>query len=121
LRGVRWTMALLASIVVAASCVPGGGQRVEDSPFDEARWSQQVLLTVQNNEFMDATIHARWNGLRERVGMVTGKTSQTFRMEWRGEYIRLEIGFIGSREGYTSELVGVSPGDHLDFVIMPVG
>jgi hypothetical protein len=111
--------AALVGLVALVGCVSGGGEAVQEDPFTDARSAQDVLLTVQNNEFLDANIYALWNGMRQRVGTVTGKTSHTFRMEWRSEFLRLEVEFVGSNDGYTSELIGVSRGDHLDFVIMP--
>jgi hypothetical protein len=87
-------------------------------PFDAAGGnSEDVLLTVQNNDFRDASIYAVWNGVRRRVGSVTGMTSETFRMDWRSEEIQLAIDFVGGG-GYMSERVPVTQGDHLDFVIM---
>jgi hypothetical protein len=92
---------------------PGNGD-----PFgDVGGVSEDVLLTVENNDFRDASIYAIWNGMRRRVGSVTGKTSQTFRMEWRSEEIQLAIDFLGGGD-YVSERVPVTQGDHLNFVIM---
>ncbi|HUF76635.1 MAG TPA: hypothetical protein VMM35_10170 [Longimicrobiales bacterium] len=109
---------MFAVLSGAAGCTLGGGQVDEVGPYERARTEQDVLLTVQNHDFLDATIYAYWNGAKSRVGTVGGKRSETFRMEWRGEYVRLGVEFIGSREGYVSELAGVTQGDHLDFVIM---
>ncbi len=106
-------------LVAVAGCVHGGGEVAQEDPFAGARGAQDVLLTVQNNDFLDANVYALWNGMRQRVGTVTGKTSRTLRMEWRSEFLRLEVEFVGSNDGYTSELIGVSRGDHLDFVITP--
>jgi hypothetical protein len=108
----------MAALVGAGACVHGGGQVDELGPYERARGGEEVLLTVQNHDFLDATIYAYWNGAKSRVGTVSGKRTQTFRMEWRGEYMRLGVEFLGSREGYVSELTGVTQGDHLDFVIM---
>jgi hypothetical protein len=80
---------------------------------------EDVLITIQNNDFRDATLYAYWNGVKDRVGMVIGKTSETFRMEWRSEVVHFEVNFIG-RGGFRTEPIDVWEGDHLDFVI-PVG
>ena len=90
----------------------------EGSPFDGSRGASDVLLTVENNDFQDATIHLYWNGLRTRAGMVTGKTTETFRLPWRSEWAYIEVDFIGARQDYQSERVDIYPGDHLNFVIM---
>ena len=79
---------------------------------------EEVLLTVDNNDFRDGTIYAYWNGQRRRVGMVVGKTSETFHMRWRSEQIELEVSFIGGG-GFRSEAIAVWEGDHLNWLIMP--
>jgi hypothetical protein len=114
-------MARLISAVALAlflgGCAAGAPQtQPRADPFSAAP-SDQVLLTVQNNDFRDASIYALWNGVKRRVGSVTGMTSQTFRMTWQSEEIQLEIDFVGGG-GYVSERVPVTQGDHLDFVIM---
>lgn len=92
---------------------------VDGDPFaGSGSRSEGVLLTVENNDFRDASIYAVWDGVRTRVGSVTGKTSQTFRIRWRSEDLRLDIDFLGAGE-YSSESIGVFQGDHLNFVIMP--
>ena len=108
----------LVLALVVSGCAAGSGSPRGD-PFNPAE-SDQVLLTVQNNDFRDASIYAVWNGVRKRVGSVTGMTSQTFRMEWQSEEIQLAIDFLGGG-GYMSERVPVTQGDHLDFVIMAGG
>ena len=77
-----------------------------------------VQLTVQNNRFEDATIHALWKGgAKRRVGVVTGMTSQTFTFEWVSEEVRFEVDFVAAGD-YTVEPIDVQAGDHLDLVIM---
>jgi hypothetical protein len=96
-----------------------GQQGSSADPFDGPRGSEEpVLLSVENNDFRDATIIAHWNGVRDRVGMVTGKTTETFSMRWRSELIQLEIDFVGGA-GYLTESIDVWAGDHLNYVIMP--
>jgi hypothetical protein len=106
----------LAAMTAAAGC--STTQEAEGSPFDGTRGSEDVLLTVENNDFQDATIHLYWNGMRTRAGMVIGKTTETFRLDWRGEWAYIEVDFIGASQDYQSERVDVNPGDHLNFVIM---
>ena len=84
------------------------------------RSDQQVLLTVQNNRFEDASIYALWRGgARKRVGTVTGMTSQTFTFEWVSDEVRLEVDFVAA-DGYTVDPIDVDPGDHLDLVILNI-
>ena len=105
-----------ALVLVAGACA--GGRAAVPSPFvagDEAT----ILLTVDNQDFRDATVYADWNGVRQRVGMVIGKTTETFTVPWREYEVRLEVDFIGGGELKVADPMPVWPGDHLDFVIMP--
>jgi hypothetical protein len=116
MRVPRFRAALaLVTALAAAGC--STTQEAEGSPFDGSRASEDIQLTVENNDFRDATIHVYWNGMRTRAGIVTGKTSETFRMRWRSEWAHLGVDFLG-RGGYETERVPVYPGDHLNFVIM---
>jgi hypothetical protein len=118
--GMRSPRRLVALAVGTLFAISGCATAQEEagSPFDGTRGAEDVLLTVENNDFQDATIHLNWNGVRTRAGMVTGKTSETFRVSWRNEWASIEVDFIGVREDYQSERVAVYPGDHLNFVIM---
>ena len=106
---------LILAMSVAACASPQAASTRTDDPFAE-RADQDVLLTVQNNDFRDATIYAYWNGVKTRLGMVVGKTSETFRMRWRSEEVQLEVDFVG-RGTFRTERIDVWAGDHLDFVI----
>jgi hypothetical protein len=79
---------------------------------------EPVQLTVLNNRFEDATIHALWKGgAKRRVGVVTGMTSKTFSFEWVSDEVRFEVDFLAAGD-YTVEPIQVSAGDHLDLVIL---
>lgn len=112
------TSIILVVAVVLGSCQTGQNERVQD-PFVASgpEQSEEVLLTVENNDFRDANIFAFWDGVRDRVGFVTGKTSRTFRMKWRSERVQIGVDFVG-RGGQRSGNVDVWPGDHLNYVIM---
>ena len=62
-------ISVLALILVVGGCAagtPGSQPRVD--PFDPAEaGSDDVLLTILNNDFRDASIYANWNGLKMRV------------------------------------------------------
>ena len=105
--------------VVLGSCQTGQQEGVQD-PFvvSNSGQSEEVLLTVENNDFRDANIFAFWDGaMRDRVGFVTGKTSRTFRMRWRSERVQVGIDFVG-RGRHRSDNIDVWPGDHLNYVII---
>lgn len=101
--------------VVSAACA---ARRTAPSPFLESG-DPTILLTVDNQDFRDATIFVNWNGVRQRLGMVIGKTTETFRAEWRDYVVRLEVDFVGGGEMKLADPISVQPGEHIDFVIMP--
>lgn len=105
-------VAVLATSACAATTQTAGGD-----PFEGSTQRDEILLTVENNDFRDATIHVYWNGLRTRAGIVTGKTTETFRLPWRSEWAHIGVDFLGGG-GYETEQVPVNPGEHLNFVIM---
>ena len=111
----RAALALIALLVSACATTPE--QSADGSPFESRGWSEEVLLTVENNDFRDATIDLYWNGMRTRAGIVAGKSTETFRVRWRSEWARIGVDFLGSG-GYETEEVPVDPGDHLNFTIM---
>jgi hypothetical protein len=74
---------------------------------------------VANQDFRDATVYADWNGTRQRVGMVIGKTSETFTIAWRDYTVRLEVDFVGGGELRAGDEISVWAGDHLEFTILP--
>ena len=118
-RGSRLIARALSGLLLAATLTGCAAQQggLEQTPFAEARaFDEDVLLTVENNDFRDATIYVYWNGVKRRVGRVTGKTSKTFRMEWRSEEAQLGADFLG-RGGFRTETIGVDPGDHLSLLI----
>jgi hypothetical protein len=116
MRPSRALAPVALAVITLTGCAPN--REVQRNPF-AAGGGENVLLTVQNNDYLDATIHVYWNGMRTRAGMVTGKTTETFQLRWQSEWAFLEVDFIGARDDYRSDRIDVYPGDHLDFVIMP--
>lgn len=113
----RWPLCFLVGLAVVSTAAGCFGTRTGDSPFRSGQTGdERVMLTVHNNNYRDATIYAYWNGVRDRIGMVIGKTEETFTMRWRSEEIQLEVDFVGGG-GYRTEIVSVFRGDHLDFRI----
>jgi hypothetical protein len=85
------------------------------------KFGSVVQLTVQNNDFKDATVYAVWEGgVRRRIGTVTGKTSATFTFDWVSHIIRVEADFVAG-DGFLSDPIEVWKGDHLNLVIMSQG
>jgi hypothetical protein len=89
------------------------------SPFDEGgRGPANIQITVDNQDFRDATLYVDWNGVRQRVGTVLGKTRETFSTPWRDYQVRLDVDFLGGGALPVRDPVQVQAGDHLDFIIM---
>lgn len=112
-------LALVAVLSTSAltACATGS----PDNPMQLGARDEPVRITVQNNDFYDAVIYANWIGsTRDRVGMVTGKTTETFTVDWRSERVWFEADFV-SGGSVPFEPVDVWGGDHLDLVIMIQG
>jgi hypothetical protein len=109
-------LALGVVLLLATACATRRGPT--PSPFAEG--SQEiVLLTVDNQDYRDATIYADWNGVRQRVGFVIGKTTETFSMPWRDYEVRFAVDFVGGGGLPLGERISVWAGEHIDFIIMP--
>jgi hypothetical protein len=109
----RWIAAFLAASAGACSQVTGSPQ----SPFGDTQPSE-VRIIVINNDFNDATLYARGNGERRRLGVVTGKTEASYVIPWRlSGPLQIEISILASGSCTTSPLA-VDPGDILELQIL---
>ena len=100
------SLSLGACIPVLFACASPSGENM----WRTTETTGSVLLTVQNDNYSDATIHANWGGARERLGFVVGKTTQTFTFNWRREDIRLidtHLYMIGNGTPAEQWIVGV--------------
>jgi hypothetical protein len=110
--------AVLALALAVAGCA-SGGREVDDAFDNSSPEAQEAQLTAQNQNFSDATLYAVWDaGNRQRLGMVTGLTSQTFKLDIRGSELRLQVDFIAGGN-FTSDRIMVNPGDHVQVTIPP--
>ncbi|MBM4185399.1 MAG: hypothetical protein FJ207_14475 [Gemmatimonadetes bacterium] len=109
------SMALCLAVCLASACAPRAG--TEGDPFAGGP-PDPIFITVDNQDWRDATIFADWNGVRHRVGSVVGKTTETFSTPWREYQVRLSVDFVGGG-AMRLEPTGVVPGDHLDLLIPP--
>ena len=117
--GLALVAAMLGSGCAAVNEAAGG--QIADPMAPNDKYGSVVQLTVQNNDFKDATVYAVWDGgTRRRIGMVTGKTSATFTFDWVSHRMHIEADFVAG-EGFTSDEIEVWQGDHLDLVIMNQG
>jgi hypothetical protein len=104
-------LALAASLAAASACSSLAGSA--RNPFDGSLEQQQedrLRIQIQNMNFNDITIYAVSSSQRVRLGNVTGKTDQNFRLEWNfANPISFEIDVLGGRGCQTSPLP-VEPG-----------
>jgi hypothetical protein len=103
------------AVLALAAC----GARAAAPPTFVGSHEAVVLLTVDNVDYRDATIYADWKGVKHRVGMVIGKTKETFSMPWRDYEVQFVVDFVGGGGFRVPDPVSVWGGEHLDLVIMP--
>jgi hypothetical protein len=109
----RWVFLALA--LAAAGCA-STGRPIEEGGVVTA----DVEVTVENQNFQDAVVYAIWGaGPRDRLGMVTGNTTETFTTEVQaGGDMRIEVELIAGNDVVT-ESMGVFRGDDIRVVIPP--
>jgi hypothetical protein len=117
-RPLPIVLVLFGSLVVAAtSCGPFA--REPRSGWDIAqRGAEQFVLQVENRNFADARLYARWNGDRRRIGTVGGNQTEYFTLDWDSRQLRLEVDFLAGAS-IVSPSILVSRGDTVVFQIPP--
>ncbi|MDE2773765.1 MAG: hypothetical protein OXI46_08690 [Gemmatimonadota bacterium] len=104
---VNLLLALVLTTFVAACSQAGAGA----SLFGEAAPNTMIRIEVTNLNFLDATLHAFRNRDRVRLGIVTGKTSAVYTLEWRTPLsLQIEIDLLAGGKCATREVVA-QPGD----------
>ena len=109
--------------LLSASLLMGCARAPRPAPlFGAMRGSGLVTVTIRNDDFKDAVIYATWRGgVRKRVALAIGKTSQTFTIEWQSEaFLQFDADFIAG-EIFSFGSMQVNEGDHLDLIIMNQG
>ena len=90
--------AFVAPIVVLASACASGQSR---NPFEGEAGTvrgDRIRVEVQNLNFNDATVYALRSSQRIRVGRVTGKTDQSFTIDWdTAQPIAFQIDIVSGR------------------------
>jgi hypothetical protein len=105
---------VLSAALVAGGCASRGRAISSDGAANE------VQITVENQNFKDAVVYAIWGaGTRDRLGMVTGNTTQTLTAPVRGGGdLRIEVDFIAGNDVVT-ESIGTFRGDRIQVTIPP--
>ncbi len=108
---LRTTTLILFTALVGASCAGQNLRNAETGP--------PIVVEVQNNNFQDATVYLFRDGERTRLGIVTGKTDQTFAVPWRANlYLRFEVRFIGGGACATRR-IPMEPGQRYVLELQP--
>jgi len=101
----------LPLVLAAALAGCGGGATGGHNPFDpnsirgSSAAEDPIQIDVQNSNFNDVTIWAIRSGQRVRLGRVTGKTDQRFRIAWNAAVpIYFAIDEVGGRGCRTNSL-----------------
>jgi hypothetical protein len=115
------TSILVLSLVLSTALTPGC--RGPHGAFATQRpASRPIQVQVQNNNFLDVTVHARTGGRNVRLGQVSGKSSGKLTLDPR--WINLTSGLqllvdpIGSRNTFLSQAVFL---DRNAVVVLEVG
>jgi len=112
-------LAFAALLVLAlGACVRGQAR----NPFASAGrrgGDERIQVSVQNHNFLDATVHAVRGAERMRLGEGDRKSDKTFTVQWRLTLpMDLEIHLIGG-SGCTVRTMLVDPGDRVWVRIPP--
>ena len=114
-------MVWLAALVVIAACVSTGRLVESERPFmREPVGEETIRIRVQNDNFMDARLHAVGLNGRYLLGVVTGKQQAVLSIPWDfSGPLRIEIDLlVGPR--CTTRPIDADPGDTFDLRIDPV-
>jgi len=115
----RRPLALFLFVGALAGCGPASAGSEAGAFGTDPATAEAVQVTIQNQNFYDATVTALWEGgSRERVGIVTGLTTRTFTIETRSDALRFEIDFLAGGN-FVGELVPANPGDHIELTLSP--
>ena len=115
-RATRFLMVPVALIAAAIAGCAHGANGARPQFVRHPGQGEQVTITTDNQNFLDADVYAVWNGTRDRIGMVTGKTTQTFNVNWRAPDMQMEVHLI-SGGNMTTDHISVFQGDNVDLVI----
>ncbi len=101
----RWVV--LPALLFLAACTV---RSTAPSPFDGSPSTgnsaeSRIQVEVQNMNFNDITVYALRSGQRLRIGRVTGKTTETIRVDWNLAIpISFEVDVVGGRQCRTGQV-----------------
>ena len=115
------TLTRLAALVVIAACATPGRLVEREQPFTrEPVGEEMIRIRVQNDNFMDARLHAAGLGGRYLLGVVTGKRQAVLSIPWDfSGPLRIEIDLLVGPK-CTTPPIDADPGDTFDLRIEAV-
>ncbi len=100
-------------VVSAVAACGSATRRVGERELDPTR---EVVVTVKNENFYDATVYTCRRTQQDRLGVVTSNGTREFKFRWVNADLRFLVDFIGGGRFLTT-LLRVETGDQLQFVI----
>lgn len=116
---LRVVFALVFACLTAFACGRSGQASENPSYGTTPNRTRDLSLTVKNQNFYDATLHAiSTSGHRQLVGRVSGNSEDTFTFRWSAIELRIEIDLLSVGSTVTEPLP-VDEGDELELIITP--
>lgn len=115
--GIRATLVAVAAVALFAAGCATLFEREERDPFQDDR----ILIRVVNDNFYDVTIHAVWDGHRERVGRVMGNRTEVFPLPARGSGASTLAVSVSVQAGgtFTTNQITAWPGEEITVRVPP--
>lgn len=112
-RTLRIPLIALFVLLAAAACTGRG----RNAP----RPVERTMVTVQNQSWLDMTMYVVYSTARQRLGTVSGNSTNTFRipdnMVGLGRSLRFMADPLGSSNTAQSFEIFVHPGDHIRLTV----
>jgi len=115
------TLTWLAALVLIAACATPGRLVEREQTFTREPVEEETIrIRVQNDNFMDARLHALSLSGRHLLGVVTGKQQAVLAIPWDfSGPLRIEIDLLAGPK-CTTRPIDADPGDTFDLRIDPV-
>ena len=120
-RAVRASLSH-AAVALAALALVGCGRKTDGESTPSPNPDAPVLVEVESHFQGDVTVYLVRGGLRQRLGLVTALSTQTFTFPWRwvvsGGNNRLMAYPIAGAESYFSDPFDLQSGQWLKWTLM---
>ena len=108
--------AWIGALMLVAACAPAAKNSRALTP------SRDVYLTVENQNWLDASIYVVHGASQLRIGQVTGNGSAQLRIPSSAivaGQVRLMADAIGSNERFVTDVITVDPDQRLQLTLAP--